>query len=140
MAHAKMYDDDDPCLARLRGLCLQFPGALEKEAFGRPTFRAGKIFAYYDQGQTGHPRPASIQVLPEDGEREALLSDSRFYLPAYLGATGWLGLDLSVAEPDWQEIAELLDSSYRRIAPAKLIAVLDRDGSPAGNAGRAGSW
>lgn len=131
MAHPRMYDDDDPLLLRLRALCLAFPEATEKEIFGRPTFRCGKIFAYYGQGQSGNPRPASIAVLPEPDEREALLADSRFYLPAYIGPYGWVGLDLDVATPDWQEIAELLDSSYRRIAPAKCLAILERDGSPA---------
>lgn len=131
MAHPKMYDDGDPALIHLRSLCLAFPEAMEKEAFGRPTFRCGKIFAYYGQGQTGHPRPASIQVLPDVGEREALLADRRFYVPSYIGPYGWVALDLELAAPDWQEIAELLDSSYRRIAPATCVAALDRDGSPA---------
>lgn len=131
MAHPKMYDDDDPILLRLRNLCLAFPEATEQEWFGRPTFRCGKIFAYYGQGQTGRPRPASVQVLPEADEREALLADPRCYVPSHIGPYGWVGLDLGVAPPDWQEIAELLDSSYRRIAPARCVAMLDRDGSPA---------
>ncbi|RAN72650.1 phosphoribosylglycinamide formyltransferase [Bacillus sp. SRB_336] len=139
MAHPRMYDDGDPLLGHLRRLCLAFPEATEKESFGRPTFRCGKIFAYYGQGQTGHPRPASVQVLPEAGEREALLADPRFYVPSYIGPYGWVGLDLGVALLDWQEIAELLDSSYRRIAPARCIAVLDADGSPAGPGTNAGN-
>ncbi|AIY01011.1 hypothetical protein ART_1412 [Arthrobacter sp. PAMC 25486] len=126
-----MYDDADPLLKHLRALCLAFPEALEKETFGRPTFRCGKIFAYFGQGQKDHPREASIQVLPEADEREALLADARFYVPSYIGPYGWVGLDLSVGRPDWQEIAELLDSSYRHIAPARCLALLDRDGSPA---------
>ncbi|WP_427018458.1 MmcQ/YjbR family DNA-binding protein [Pseudarthrobacter sp. P1] len=131
MAHPQMYDDADPALARLRAIALAFPEAVEKMAFGRPTFRAGRIFAYYGQGQTGHPRPASIQILPDEAERPALLADPRCYIPSYIGPYGWLGLDLSVADPDWQEIAELVDSSYRRIAPARLLAVLAERGSPA---------
>ncbi|WP_026555356.1 MmcQ/YjbR family DNA-binding protein [Arthrobacter sp. 35W] len=132
MPHPQMYDDDDPQLGRLRAIALAFPEAVEKMAFGRPTFRAGKIFAYYGQGQTGHPRPESIQILPDEAERPALLADPRFYIPSYIGPYGWLGLDLSMGEPDWQEIAELIDSSYRRIAPARLIALLEAAGSPAG--------
>lgn len=131
MAHLRMYDDADPLLKRLRSLCLAFPEAVEKETFGRPTFRCGKIFAYFGQGQKDQPRGASVQVLPEADERAALLADKRFYIPSYIGPYGWVGLDLSVERPDWQEIAELLDSSYRRIAPARCLALLDRDGSPA---------
>lgn len=135
MAHPKMYSDDDPLLIRLRSLCLAFPEATEKEAHGRPTFRCGRIFAYYGQGQSGYPRPSSIQVLPESGEREALLADARFYVPSYIGPYGWVGIDLSGHEPDWQEIAELLDGSYRRIAPQRCVATLDREGSPADRQG-----
>lgn len=126
-----MYDDADPLLVRLRTLCLAFPEAVEKETFGRPTFRCGKIFAYFGQGQKDHPREASVQVLPEADEREALLADPRFYVPSYIGAYGWVGLDLSDGDPDWQEIAELLDSSYRHIAPARCLARLEQEGSPA---------
>ena len=131
MAHPRMYDDADPLLKRLRALCLAFPEAVEKETFGRPTFRCGKIFAYFGQGQKDQPREASVQILPEADEREALLADPRFYVPSYIGPYGWVGLDLSLGRPDWQEIAELLDSSYRRIAPARCLALLDLDGSPA---------
>ena len=131
MAHLRMYDDADPLLKRLRALCLAFPEAVEKETFGRPTFRCGKIFAYFGHGQKDQPRGASVQVLPEADERAALLADKRFYVPSYIGPYGWVGLDLSVERPDWQEIAELIDSSYRRIAPARCLALLDRDGSPA---------
>lgn len=134
-----MYDDGDPVLLQLRSLCLAFPEATEKEAFGRPTFRCGRIFAYYGQGRTGHPHPSSIQVLPDAGERDALLADRRFYVPSYIGPYGWVGLDLELGPPDWQEIAELLDSSYRRIASARCVALLDRDGSPAGRDASAGT-
>jgi hypothetical protein len=41
-----MYSDDDPYLAQLRDVCLAFPESCEVEAWGRPTFRAGKkLFA-----------------------------------------------------------------------------------------------
>ena len=52
MAHPRMYRDDDPYLSRLRAVCLALPESVEVEAWGRPTFRAGKkIFAVF----TGDP-------------------------------------------------------------------------------------
>ncbi|ABY23223.1 conserved hypothetical protein [Renibacterium salmoninarum ATCC 33209] len=134
MAHPKMYDDGDFGLAPLRELALAFPEALEKEAHGRPTFRAGekgKIFAYFGQGQSGRPHPSSVQILAFGSERDALLADERCYLPAYLAPAGWIGLDFAVATVDWQEIAELLDSSYQAIASARLLAKIDLAGGPA---------
>ena len=48
-----MYSDDDPYLTELREICLALPEAVEKEAWGRPTFRAGKMFAVFS-GQPEH--------------------------------------------------------------------------------------
>jgi hypothetical protein len=43
-----MYSDDDPYLTELRDVCLAFPESCEVEAWGRPTFRAGKkMFAVF---------------------------------------------------------------------------------------------
>ena len=50
--------------------------------------------------------------------------DPRVWVPAYLGAYGWLGLDLDGVD-DWDEVAELLDASYRQTAPKRSIARLD---------------
>jgi len=48
MAHPRMYDEDDPLLARLRPVCLALPEATERESHGRPHFFAGKrVFATY---------------------------------------------------------------------------------------------
>jgi hypothetical protein len=41
----------------------------------------------------------SVLVLVDPGERVALLEEDRCYVPAYLGAYGWIGLGL--ADPDW---------------------------------------
>ncbi len=134
MAHPRMYDDGDPVLARVREVALAVPEAVERESHGRPTFRAGesgKVFGYFGHGQSGRPRPASILVLAEPAEHAALLADDRFYLPSYLASAGWLGLDFAAAEVDWQEVAELLDGSYRMVAKARLLAVLDATGGPA---------
>ena len=54
---------------------------------------------------------------------------ARFYEPAYLGPSGWVGLDLRACgapgDVDWQEVAELIDTSYRLTAPARLVRELD---------------
>lgn len=68
----------------------------------------------------------SIMVLLEPDEHEALLDDPRVFVPAYLGGSGWLGLDLPDAEAGgWDEVSELIDASYRVTAAKKLVAELD---------------
>ena len=84
------------------------------------------MFANYGGGEKGTKvrHDQSILFIPDDSERQALEEDSRFFVPAYLGAYGWLGLLLDDAT-DWTEVAELLDASYRQIAPKRAIAELD---------------
>ena len=45
-------------------------------------------------------------------------------MSAYVGHKGWVGARLE-AEQDWLEIAELIEDSYRLIAPKRLAAQLD---------------
>ncbi|WNB85161.1 MmcQ/YjbR family DNA-binding protein [Cellulomonas sp. ATA003] len=123
MAHPRMYDDADPALTRLRPLALAFPEAVEVEAWGRPTFRAGrKIFAVY--GVTDD-FPQALVFKPDPDERPALVGDARFFAPPYFGPGGWLALDLAVHDADWDEVRELLDSSYRQVALVRMVRALD---------------
>ena len=123
MAHPRVYSDDDPFLSDLRRLALALPESCEVEAWGRPTFRAGKkIFAIF----TGiNDERYSVVFKPEAAERPALLDDPRFYVPPYWGPSGWLALDFTAAPVDWQEVAELLEGSYRQVALKRMLAKLD---------------
>lgn len=126
--HPRMYDPDDPILGRVREIALAFPGADEKESHGRPAFYTKKVFAYFggslkvDGEWVQHPR--AIMFLPDPGERPALEADDRFWVPGYLGASGWLGMDLTDGS-DFDEVSELLEESYRVSAPRRLTAELD---------------
>lgn len=127
-----MFDEADPLLGRLRTLALAFPDAAEKVSHGRPAFFTTKVFAYYggsvkvDGGYRQHDQSVIVLVDPE--ERTALLTEERCFVPAYLGAYGWVGVDLT-DDTDWDEVGELLDASYRRTAGARRIARLDSLGS-----------
>lgn len=128
MEHPKMFDDDDPLLHRVSALALAFPSAETKVSHGRPAFFTKKIFAYYGGSVKGVKEwvqhPQSLMVIPDPADRQAIVEDSRVYLPAYLGPYGWIGIDLD-ERTDWTEIAELLDASYRLTATKRNIAELD---------------
>lgn len=132
MSHPRRYDPDDPLLHRLRDICLALPQAAEKESHGRPNFFTTKVFAIFggvikgDHHNDRHAR--SVLFLPDSDERDGLLADGRFFVPAYLGPGGWLGLDL-VEDPNWTEVAELVDMSYRNTATKTLIRQLDQSSS-----------
>ena len=128
MAHPQMFDDDDPVLAQVRRLVAAFPGADEKVSHGRPAFFTTKAFAYYGGSRKADgewvQHPQSIVVQPDPDDRRALLEDPRVFVPAYLGPSGWIGVDLD-EDGDWEEAAELLDASFRLTAPARLVRQLE---------------
>ncbi|PZU45736.1 MAG: phosphoribosylglycinamide formyltransferase [Microbacterium sp.] len=127
MPHPLMFDDADPLLVRLRTLALALPEAVEKVTHGRPTFSAERVFAYYGgsrRGDTTDRHDTALLVRPDLVDEPALRQDARFFEPSYLWPHGWLALDLG-ADTDWDEVAELLDASYRRAAPRRLVALLD---------------
>ncbi len=129
MTHPARYHEDDPLFQRVQAICLALPEAKFKVSHGQPAFYTGKVFAYYSavvKGDHQSDRYAqSVVVLPDAGERAALLADPRMFEPGYLGPYGWVGLDLRAGGPDWDEVAELVDASYRNTATKRLVRLLD---------------
>jgi predicted DNA-binding protein (MmcQ/YjbR family) len=119
--------------ARLRDICLTLPEAAEKPFGGHtaPSFRIrDKLFVMTSEDG----RSMTFKAGP--GVQQALVSSSpeRFFVPAYVGPKGWVGARLDV-DQDWDEIAELIEDSYRMIAPKRLVGLLDErrrgeDGDP----------
>ena len=117
-------------LDRVRKLCLTLPSTFEIEAWGHPTFRLGtgrgKMFCIADEDG------ASIRLKADPMEREALLQQGDpFYLPAYVGHKGWVGMNLERGT-DWDEAAELIATSYCPIAPKRLAEQVTAPPSLAG--------
>lgn len=127
MPHPQMFEDDDPVLARVRAVAMGFPEASERISHGRPNFYTTKTFCYYGGSvrEDGEwiPHDQAIMVRPDPDDEPALRADPRFWVPAYLGPSGWLGLDID-DDTDWNEIRELMDASYRVTAPARLVRQL----------------
>jgi len=127
--HPTVFRGGDPGLAELRAIALAYPAAYEKVSHGRPSFFVTKMFAVYGGStrQTGEMTRVDhcVMVKVDDADRAALERDERFFYPAYVGGSGWLGLDFSVAPVDWDEVGELVDASYRLVAPARLVGELD---------------
>src|SRR2546421_9078243 len=107
----------DKALKQLRAICLALPEAKEVEAWGHPTFRAGKkMFAACgeDDGalalglKVGHDR------------QEELLRDGRFYPTPYAAHQGWVSLPIDQAT-DWDEVAGLVREAYRQVALQRML-------------------
>src|SRR5215218_9228374 len=107
-------------LAKLRRICLAMPEAEEIETWGHPTFRVRKkIFVGCGVGEDDRPQ---MTCKAPRGEQQALIASNpeRFFVPAYVGSKGWVGIYLDGAV-GWAEITELVEESYRMTAPKRLI-------------------
>jgi hypothetical protein len=120
-------------LTRLRKLCLALPEAHEVEAWGEPTFRVrNKLFAMYAAPNNHHGagRPAVwCKAAPGNQSLMVRAAPGRFFVPPYVGPSGWVGVWLD-RDPDWSEVDDLLRDSYRLIAPRKLLVTLEQKGKP----------
>jgi predicted DNA-binding protein (MmcQ/YjbR family) len=114
-----------PCVAigeRLRAICLSLPEAHEEAMKRGPSYRVDdKIFAV--------ERPWNEWVglwckVPREA-RELILgaNPSRFFIPPYFGAKGWIGVGLDEAA-DWREVEAFVHRSYSLVAPKRLAKLM----------------
>ncbi|HEX6471520.1 MAG TPA: MmcQ/YjbR family DNA-binding protein [Streptosporangiaceae bacterium] len=113
--------------ARVRDICRGLPDVTERPFGGHtaPSFRVrDKLFVMTSEDGTYMTFKAG------PGVQQALVASApdRFFVPKYVGGRGWVGARLDVPQ-DWEEIAELVEESYRLIAPKRLVARLDADQS-----------
>ncbi|MFN3340213.1 MAG: MmcQ/YjbR family DNA-binding protein [Dietzia sp.] len=150
MGHPTMFEETDPLLARLRRICLALPDAAEKISHGRPNWYTTKVFASYGGKVKGDHSDSlldrALLFLPDPEDLPALERDERIVVPAYVGVRGWRALPLDRYEQesgaggtgsvDWDEVAELVESSYRQLAGARRVARLDAEQRAAGRDNR----
>jgi hypothetical protein len=113
---------------QVRTICLALPEVTERLSHGAPTwFVGGKTFVtLWAHGHHADEFPHLwCAGLPGAQEELAASEPSRFFRPPYVGGRGWIGVRLD-RDPDWTQIAELCQDAYRAIAPARLVARLDR--------------
>ncbi len=116
-------------LLRLRRICLALPQATEVEAWGAPTFRCGKIFAMYAHADDHHGAGRhGVWLKAAPGDQALMVRDrpDRFFVPPYVGPSGWIGVWLD-RNPPWKEIDVLVAESWRLIAPKKLVKAYDAE-------------
>lgn len=116
-------------LARVRKLCLALPEAHEVEAWGEPTFRVkNKIFAMYAQADNHHGDGRNAIWCKAAAVNQRLMVEAapdRFFVPPYVGPSGWVGVFLD-RDVDWDELRDLLSDAWRMTAPKKLLATVTK--------------
>jgi hypothetical protein len=112
---------------RLTRLCTSLP-EVEADTSGHPHFGfqvRGRRFAWYLDDHHGDGRLAlNCKGAPGESARLAAEHPERFFVPAYLGPRGWIGLWLDTPAPDWDEVERLVVEAYRLVAPKRLVAQL----------------
>jgi hypothetical protein len=117
---------EDPRLTRLTKICLALPEA-QREIHGQHAafLVRKKNFVWFLNDHHGDGIVGiATKVLPGDNEALVAAQPKRFYLPAYVAHRGWVGLRLDTRKIDWEEVSELIATSYRLTAPKKLAAMI----------------
>ncbi len=108
----------------IRKICLELPEVEEKSFGGHtaPAFRVrDKIFVMTSEDGTTMTMKA-----PKGVQGILIKSDpERFFFPKYVGPKGWVGVRLDLqAEPDWDEVGEMMIESYCLTAPKTLVKLV----------------
>jgi len=102
-------------LTRLRKICKALPDAHEVIAWGEPTFRVNnKLFAMYASPNSHHGggQPAVwVKSTPINQELMVRHKPKRFFMPPYVGTSGWVGVRLN-GRVNWSEVGDLLQDAY----------------------------
>ncbi len=121
-----MTGDHRGQLARVAVMSLALPDTAVKPAHGAPAYQvSGKTFCTVMHDHHGSGRTELWVKGAPGAQQEWVAADgSRYYVPAYVGPTGWIGVWLDV-DVDWPAVAELLVDGYLIQAGARTAAGLD---------------
>jgi hypothetical protein len=109
--------------ARLRKIAAKLPGVTEtRDKFGHTTFKVGKQSLVLLGDHDGTP---SLGIKTDVITQAALIKGGGFYRPPYIGQHGWVSIEGTAKQLDWEVIEEVLTDTYRAVAPKKLLAQLD---------------
>jgi hypothetical protein len=105
----------DAALAKVRALCLSFPDTSERPSHGAPTFFVGgkRPFVMFHDDHHGDGKLALWCAAPPDAQSQLVASDPEiFFVPAYVGHLGWVGVRLDRKAP-WPVVARVVEDAYR---------------------------
>jgi phosphoribosylglycinamide formyltransferase-1 len=90
-------------------------------------FQIGKKkLAYYQFDHHGDGVISLVCKSNLNEQRRLVQFDSEtFFVPAYVGSRGWIGMRLDLDEVDWETATELLKRGYQETAPRKLAMLID---------------
>lgn len=132
---------NSPELQRVRQIALALPEVTERLSHGTPCFylRDKKPLCYFHEAGFHHDDSRAALWCPaQPGDQEALVATEpdRYFRPQPSAGgvfSDWIGVYLddpsgsAGSSIDWTEVAGVVEDAYRKIAPKKLVALLDAD-------------
>ncbi len=110
----------------VREIMAHLPEADEFVSHGSPTFRVGgKVFATYTINHHGDGRVALNLVAPPGAQSFFAKPESEaYFVPAYTGPKGWLGVELDKGL-SWETIVGHVQTAYELVAPQVLVEAIE---------------
>lgn len=85
-----------------------------------------KKFGYYVFDHHGDGKIAFLCKSTLSEQRRLIASDPDvFFVPAYVGPRGWVGVRLDLEAVDWTTIEELARTAYQSVAPRRLATLVE---------------
>jgi hypothetical protein len=116
----------DTALRKVRAICAALPEAQERPSHAAPTFFFGgkKSLVMFHDDHHGDGRLA-LWCRAAPGVQAQLVDEepARFFVPPYVGPSGWVGVRLD-RDVDWEEIASIVRDAFALVAPAKVVDAL----------------
>ena len=125
---AKQLAQSERRREKLVQICRTLPEVnYEAVGEGHIAFRVRKkIFAYYLFDHHGDGLIAFCCKSSLSEQRRLIRDDPEsFFVPAYLGAKGWIAIRLDLNNVDWDTVSELARQAFQSIAPRKLAALVE---------------
>lgn len=125
---AKQLSQAEQRRQRLIEICEALPEVTHEAVVnGHIAFRVRKKnFAYYLFDHHGDGMIAFCCKSNLNEQRRLIRSDAEtFFVPAYLGAKGWIGIRIDLDEVDWETVTELARQAFQLSAPRKLAALIE---------------
>jgi hypothetical protein len=113
---------------KVNRLVERLPEVVIEDSHGHTGYKLrGRRILWLVVDHHGDGRLAIWVKAPKD-EQEALVGGDpgRYFVPPYVGPSGWVGVHLDPAsKPDWDEIDALLEQAWRMSATKRAIAAFD---------------
>jgi hypothetical protein len=112
-------------LERVRVVCLALPETSERQSHGAPTFFVGKkSFASFLDDHHGDGKLALWCAASLEAQQLMVSAQPRhFFVPAYVGYLGWVGVRLDTRLP-LKTVKQVLEQAWRVCAKPRALALL----------------